>query len=175
MIKKIEELNEEELRFVKDTLLMYMNTYRYEKVNKETVEIKTYNFETYVKKTKKFPSFMEREIKENEKDMEIYKRKIEKLEDFDDNRLLTLLGTFLTGTGTCLISLGNINLVGLIISLLLGGVVSDKITQKVIDSKLNKYYKDMDATEAEHELLKKAQNHFIGFDGYYKKLENTIK
>ena len=175
MLKGYNELNEEELKFVNDALLEYINTYKYEKENKQTGEVKVYNFDDYAINSEKllplFPELIEKERKIIDKS----ERKIEKLQKMDDNMILTIIGTFLASIGSCAILQENTTVLNLAAFTTIGGFASLKLSDIFIEKRANKHYVDREEASKKLELLQKAQTHFWEFEDYYKKLEKTIK
>lgn len=178
MLKRYNDLNDEEKRFVNDALLEYVKTYTYEKESKqndETYQSKVYTFDDYVKSAKELLPLIPEQINEEQKNIKKSINKIERLQKMDDNMILTIIGTILSAVGTCAILQEDTTICNLAISTIVGGFASLKLSDKFIEKRTDKHYVDAQNSKDKIELLQKAQTHFWGFDDYYKKLEKTIK
>lgn len=162
MIKNIEELNQEELSYVKDVLMKYLNDCQeeskipYESVNK-----------------------INKLLLENENDIKKLERKINYFNSSEENDSISFFGILCFGLISGLISIKDLVEPVEALAVFTGGVFSSWIINSIVNSikekKKQNIYKDLDEIEdikEESEILKSLKNEILDCKSYHKKLRD---
>lgn len=161
MIKNIEQLNQEELLYVKDVIRKYL-----EECEQDDIFV-----DKSVKKVNE-------RLKKNDRNIEKIQRKLERLQASDDD-FLTILGILCSGILSGFLCYKEITYVIGTLAVFGSGAILSFIANDVVNnlkerSQMN-MYKDLDEIEdikEESEILKSLKNEILDCKSYHKKLRD---
>lgn len=163
MIKNVEEMNAEELSYVKDAISKYLNGYE-----KEDYEAMLHK---WIKKTNN-------QIKINKKDIRKIQRKIAYLNVSESNYFLTALGTLLSACiSGWLLTIDAIDPIEMI-SIIAGGSGASFALNFGLNKKREKdeenVYQDLDLILEDNDILNRRKEELLECESYHKALKKFI-